>query len=469
MLVNKPKKIIVLSCVLCILSITLAFWASRSLAGDDHTYSSSSQNKYSFSSPPNDLSPDELMQFAAGRSLFKKLWIAAPATTKSSDGLGPLYNARSCFQCHINAGRGQVPDVGKRAVSLFMRLSIPPQNDNDKSLLKEHKQAVIAEPNYGTQFQNFAVTALAGEGELQVNYTDVPVVLAGGETVVLHKPDYKLLSLQYGELHKDAMMSPRLAPQLVGMGILDTINEQDILSLSDVDDQNSDGISGKPNRVWSQQFNKVMLGRFGYKAGVATLNEQNQRAFVGDIGLSTPLFPTAWGDCTKHQQRCQKAPNGNSASQQNLEASKKVTDAVLFYMSNLSIPQQKQSEKSDVIIGKQTFITLGCANCHRPNYQIDKQTVSPYTDLLLHDMGDGLADNRPEGDATGKEWRTAPLWGIGLTSAVNGHNYFLHDGRARTIQEAILWHGGEAQKARDRYAALNKEGRQALIRFLTSL
>jgi CxxC motif-containing protein (DUF1111 family) len=404
-----------------------------------------------------------------GRSLFKKLWIASPSSTKASDGLGPLYNARSCFQCHINAGRGQVPEKNQRAVSLFMRLSIPPQNQVDKTLLQQQQQTVIAEPRYGTQFQNFAVTGLDAEGDLQIRYRNFSIKLAGGEIVTLQKPSYQLNNLQHGALHPKTMMSPRLAPSLLGMGELAKIKAEDILQLSDPNDANNDGISGKPNRIWSQEFNKVMLGRFGYKAGVASLDEQNQRAFAGDIGLSTPLFPQPWGDCTTNQISCRNAPHGDNGGQQPLEAPKKVTDAVLYYVSHLDMPLSRASNSDDFKQGQTHFIAAGCIACHRSSYTIKQKTISPYSDLLLHNMGEGLADHRPEGEANGQEWRTAPLWGIGLTERINGHHYYLHDGRARTLQQAILWHGGEAQPARDYYAKLAKKDRQYLLKFLGAL
>lgn len=413
-------------------------------------------------------SSDKSINFAVGRSLFKKLWIAAPSTTKASDGLGPLYNARSCFQCHINAGRGQVPKKDQPAISLFMRLSIPPQNKADKEALKQHKKTVIAEPNYGTQFQTFAVTGLDAEGDLHIRYSDVVINLSDNEVVVLKKPKYQLNHLQYGKLHPDTLLSPRLAPALVGMGLLAKIKAEDILQYSDPEDKNNDGISGKANQVWSREFKKVMLGRFGYKAGIATLDEQNQSAFAGDIGLSTPLFPRPWGDCMPTQANCINAPHGDDASQQHLEVPKIASDAVLYYVSHLTLAKPKPLTPP-ALIGQKYFIQAGCHACHRPSYKLDKEVISPYSDLLLHDMGEGLADHRPEGEANGQEWRTTPLWGIGHTDAINRHHYYLHDGRARTLQQAILWHGGEAKKARDFYIHLAKKDRQHLLEFLGTL
>ncbi len=423
-----------------------------------------------YSNPNKNLSSEQLINFAVGRSLFKKLWVAAPTATKASDGLGPLYNARSCFMCHANAGRGKVPNAGKRAVSIFMRLSTPAQTEQQKECLQALRCSVIAEPSYGTQLQNFAVTGLAGEGDLKIEYRAIPIELVGDEIVNLQQPYYRIEALQYGPLHPDVMMSPRLAPALVGMGLLDQISEASILAYSDPNDDNNDGISGKANRVWSQQFKQVRLGRFGYKAGIASLDEQNQAALVNDIGLSTPLFSQAvWGNCTKLQTRCRRAPHGDDASQGSLEAPQKVTDAILFYTQNLHVPKQRQPQNIDVIAGRKLFKQLNCQACHRESYPLKQGEIHPYSDLLLHDMGEDLADQRPEGLANGQEWRTTPLWGIGLTESVNKHPYYLHDGRARTLQEAILWHGGEAQTARDHYTKLPKLERDKLLRFLQSL
>jgi CxxC motif-containing protein (DUF1111 family) len=263
--------------------------------------------------------------------------------------------------------------VGKRAVSLFMRLSIPAQTKAQENCLQELRCSVIAEPNYGTQLQNFAVTGLAGEGDLKIDYRAIPIELVGGKVIKLQQPHYRIENLQYGRLHSEVMMSPRIAPALVGMGWLDKISETSILTYSDPDDHNHDGISGKANRVWSQQFKQVMLGRFGYKAGIASLDEQNQAALVNDIGLSTPLFSQfVWGNCTKLQTRCRRAPHGDDVSQGSLEAPQKVTDAILFYTQNLHVPKQRQPQDTEVIAGKKLFKQLNCQTCHRESYHSNK-------------------------------------------------------------------------------------------------
>ena len=326
--------------------------------------------------------------------------------------------------------------------------------------------------------QDFAIQGHAAEGKMRIDYEPLPVTLAGGEVVTLRKPTYSVVELGYGPLHPDAMLSPRVAPQMIGLGLLEAIPEADILARADPDDEDGDGISGRPNRVWSYAENRVALGRFGWKAGSPTIRQQSSEAFAGDIGISTPMVAKAWGDCTPKQAACRAAPNGNGPRDGAFEAGKTFIDLVTFYSQNLAVPARRNPGSRQVLAGKAIFHELGCAGCHTPKHKtgavtdqphLAGQLIWPYTDLLLHDMGEGLADNRPEGVATGREWRTPPLWGIGLTPIVNGHSFYLHDGRAHNLEEAILWHGGEAQSARDGFLALSKADRARLIAFVESL
>ena len=311
-----------------------------------------------------------------------------------------------------------------------------------------------------------------------IAYEEVPVELAGGEIVNLRKPTYGVADLGYGPMHPEVMLSPRLAPPMIGLGLLEAIAEADILAGADPDDGDGDGISGRANRVWSVEQGKVMLGRFGWKAGQPSLAEQGAGAMAGDIGISNPLAAASWGDCTEAQADCRAAPHGESERHDGLEASAQVMDLILFYGRNLAVPARRSVDDPEVLRGKAMFYGAGCTGCHTPKFATRRdaevpalagQLIWPYSDMLLHDMGEGLADHRPEGAATGTEWRTQPLWGIGYTEAVNGHTFFLHDGRARNLTEAVLWHGGEAQAARDAFAAMPKADRDALIAFLNSL
>ncbi len=434
----------------------------------------------SFSHGSANMRFEKELDFKIGNAVFRRLWASAPTATLAADGLGPLYNARSCERCHLKDGRGHPPaeNADNNSISMFMRLSIAPQTEDDKQKLKTHQLSVIPEPTYGTQLQDFSIRGHKAEGKLKITYQEQPIHFADGETIQLRKPNYTIEQLSYGPLHPDVQISPRVAPQMIGLGLLEAIDEQTIMQYADVEDNNSDGISGKDNRIWSKEFNKVMLGRFGWKAGSVSVNEQSQEAFSSDMGLSVPLLPKASGDCTSKQVDCLKAPTGNTPQYGNLESGPIMTDLVIFYSRNLSVPARRDFDSDDVLRGKKIFYDIGCTACHRPSYTTRKDSIGieqsgqkiwPYTDMLLHDMGKGLADNRPEGRANGQEWRTAPLWGIGLTPVVNKHSFYLHDGRARNLLEAILWHGGEAEKQRALVLQLNKQQRQDLLRFVESL
>lgn len=436
-------------------------------------------DRRAFSQPSANMGFERGLDFRIGNGFFKRLWVSAPASTQAADGLGPLYNARACQRCHIRDGRGHPPDGPQdSAVSLLLRLSIPPQNEAQRRLLAEGRRNVIPEPTYGRQLQDLAIPGHRAEGRIVIDYEEIEVSLADGEVVKLRKPSYSISELGYGPLHEQTLISPRVAPPMIGLGLLEAIDPADILARADPDDADGDGVSGRPNRVWSARQEQVVLGRFGWKAGSPSLDEQTQAAFAGDMGISVPLHPDGGGECTAAQAACRQAPDGNSPQYDNLEAHAAVVDLVSFYVANLSVPARRNYAEPEVLAGKKLFYDSGCVACHRPKYitrtladrpEQSGQLIWPYSDLLLHDMGEGLADHRPEGQANGREWRTPPLWGIGLTQAVNGHNYYLHDGRARNLLEAILWHGGEAAAARQAVVQMDKQARQRLIRFLQSL
>jgi len=430
-----------------------------------------------FSNPSGNMSFERQLEFKVGDGIFRKLWVSAPSSTNSSDGLGPLFNSRSCQGCHLKDGRGAPPAEGEAAVSMFLRLSVPPKTEAERAALAAHKVSVIPDPVYGSQLQNFAIQGHEPEGQMVIRYDDLPVKLADGEVVRLRRPRYSVAELNYGSMSPDIRLSPRVTPQMIGVGLLEAIDETDILAVADPDDADKDGISGKPNLVWSGEFDKPMLGRFGWKAGEPTVKQQVAHAFLGDIGLSSALSPTPGGECSEPQKACREAPNGND-DDEGVEVTRQMMDLVVFYSRNLGVPARRKVSDKQVLAGKKLFYDSGCAACHRPKYvtrdipgqpEQSGQLIWPYTDLLLHDMGEGLADGRPEGEASGREWRTPPLWGLGLTETVSGHTQFLHDGRARNLLEAILWHGGEAETAKSRVVKMSKAERAALLAFLNSL
>ena len=419
------------------------------------------------------------LDFKVGNGLFRKLWVSAPSSTRGSDGLGPLFNARACQSCHLKDGRGHPPlTQDDRSVSLFLRLSVPPSTDGERQLLADGRALIVGEPTYGGQLQELAVPGHAAEGRMMISYTEQQVTLAGGEVVRLRQPSYRIADLGYGPLHPETMISPRLTPQMIGLGLLEAIPEADIRAREDPDDRDGDGISGRANHVWSLEHGRVMLGRFGWKAGQPSVLQQSAEAFAGDIGIASYLVRQPYGDCTPAQTLCRSAPHGGTPARPDEEVPAKLMDLVGFYARNLAVPPRRDPSRPDVLAGKALFSAVGCATCHTPSHvtgdaspdpHLRGQRIWPYTDLLLHDMGPGLADGRPEGRASGSEWRTPPLWGIGLTGLVNGHAFFLHDGRARSITEAILGHGGEAQRARDAFASLTKSDRDRLLAFVNSL
>ena len=385
------------------------------------------------------------------------------------------------MQCHIRDGRGHTPKANwpeDNAVSLLLRLSIPPQTPEQERLLLERKIGVIPDPMYGSQLQDFAVTGLQAEGKLQINYAEKVITLNGGEQVSLRVPSYSIGNLGFGPTHPELMTSPRIAPPMIGLGLLENIPEEAIRAQEDPNDLNGDGISGRTNQVWDNSKQALSIGRFGWKAGSPTLNQQNNSAFNGDIGISTPFAEKASGDCTALQSLCLDMPNGNTEHQDGYEASHKMNDVLLFYTRHIAVPARRDVANPEVLAGKELFHKSGCTSCHTPSFDtaetpglpmLSKQKIWPYSDLLLHDMGPDLADNRSEFAANGREWRTPPLWGIGLTKQVSGHSHYLHDGRARSLLEAILWHGGEAENAKQKVVKMAAEDRHKLIKFLESL
>lgn len=441
--------------------------AEEALSGGATTVRQTDQNAYSL--PSANLSPSRRLDFSVGNSFFRNPWVIAPASTTARDGLGPLLNTNACQNCHIKDGRGQPPDGhAPHAVSMLVRLSVPATADQADLL---RRRGIVPEPTYGGQLQDMAIPGVKPEARVRLAYTPVPVQFADGTVVTLRKPVLQLSELAYGPLHPATRFSLRIAPPMIGLGLLEAIPEADLLAHADPDDRDGDGISGRPNRVFDHAQGTSTLGRFGWKAGQPSLNQQNADAFFNDMGIASSLFPGS--SCTAAQEACRALPDGGTP-----EVSDRILAQVLFYTRNLAVPARRHLDAPQVRAGEALFQQAGCARCHVPRFvtgaaavepELAGQIIHPYTDLLLHDMGEGLADDRPEFEASGREWRTPPLWGIGLTRTVSGHTQFLHDGRARDALEAILWHGGEAETARQAVLGFNSEQRTALLSFLESL
>lgn len=435
-------------------------------------------NQDAFSNFSANLTFAEEEKFKLGNALFRKLWVSSPSSTQASDGLGPLFNARACQSCHLKDGRGHPPEGAADSTSMFLRLSRAPRTPEEQDLLKSKAVLNLPDPIYGGQLQDLAVPGMRAEGRFAVSYEEFTVALDDGTEVAMRRPSYSVTDLAYGPMDVSTTLSPRVTPAMIGLGLVEQIHPADILALADPDDADGDGISGRPNVVRDPATGDLALGRFGWKAQNPTIRAQASGAFSGDMGISTPDHPDAWGECTETQADCRSAPSGVQSRLGDTEAPDPVMDLVTFYSQHLAVPARRDVDDPQVLHGKEIFYSIGCASCHTPKFVTRKdapnpalafQLVWPYSDFLLHDLGPGLADWQPVGDARGAEWRTSPLWGIGLTETVSGHTFFLHDGRARNLTEAILWHGGEAEASRDGFKALERPEREALIRFLESL
>ncbi|MDF2488888.1 MAG: hypothetical protein K0S77_1510 [Pseudomonas sp.] len=443
----------------------------EALSGGQATVQRADRN--AFSMPSANLSPERRLDFSVGNSFFRSPWVIAPSTTTARDGLGPLFNTNACQNCHVRDGRGHPPGPDARnAVSMLVRLSIPDRPEYMKII---ERLGVVPEPVYGTQLQDMAIPGIAPEGKVRIDYSTQTVTFKDGTQVELRRPHLQVTRLGYGPMHPDTRFSARVAPPMIGLGLLEAIPEAAILANADPDDRNGDGIRGRPNRVWDDAQGATVLGRFGWKAGQPNINQQNVHAFSGDMGLTTTLRPV--DDCMPTQLDCLAAPNGDGADGEK-EVSDNILRLVSFYTRNLGVPARRQVDAPQVLAGKNLFFEAGCQGCHAPQFttaadarepELANQVIRPYSDLLLHDMGPGLADDRSEFAAGGQDWRTPPLWGIGLTAKVSGHTQFLHDGRARNLLEAVLWHGGEAEAARQQVLTFDAEQRAALLAFLNSL
>jgi len=345
---------------------------------------------------------------------------------------------------------------------MLLRISIPGKDANG---------GVVPHPVYGDQISERAILHVEPEARAEITYTELPGTYGDGEKFSLRQPRYAITDLKYGDLGKDIMISPRVAPAMIGLGLLQEVPDETLLALADPDDADGDGISGRTNEVWDSLAGKKSLGRFGWKANQPNLRQQNAGAAVGDIGIATAMADGQ--NCTAAQPDCVKSINGGAP-----EMSDEFLDKLTLYTMTIAVPAQRKAHDPVIRHGEEQFRAMGCASCHMPTLQtrsvedlpeLANQTFHPFTDLLLHDMGEGLADNRPDFEATGREWRTPPLWGLGLIPVVNKHDLLLHDGRARGAAEAILWHGGEAEPARETFRNAAKPERDALIAFLNSL
>ncbi|MCM8532951.1 MAG: hypothetical protein NE330_17420 [Lentisphaeraceae bacterium] len=431
----------------------------RSRLGGALTVDKESRFAFGISAPTIPISG--LRDFAFGNKMFNTNWVTAPSSVKSLDGLGPLFNRVACSQCHLRDGQGRAPHGPYEMMdSMLVRFSVKGTDTHGGP--KGH--AV-----YGGQLSDRAILSAKPEARVRVNWTEVSGHYPDGKTYTLRKPQYKF-EFNYGD-PGEFMYSPRVAPAVFGLGLLEAVDAKNILANEDVDDKDKDGISGKANYGWDAPTKKMALGRFGWKATSPTLLHQNSGAALGDMGLTSTYQP-------EENHATSLVALNNLDDSKEFDISEKQLARMTFYVRNLSVPARRYMEDEQALLGEKLFKQVNCNTCHvetfttSGTYELEhlrNQKIYPYSDMLLHDMGEDLADNRPDFLANGKEWRTQPLWGIGLHGTVNGNDFYLHDGRARTIEEAILWHGGESEKSRDAFKALTASERQALLKFLKSL
>jgi CxxC motif-containing protein (DUF1111 family) len=448
----------------------------------------------SFIYPGAKLSAQQQLDFWSGFSFFRDPWVAAPSATANRDGLGPLFNTRSCIACHTAGSRAKI-DVPKQGSNEVLPLSLVVRLGSKVAGVTD------SDPIYGGQIQprstsyrlldssqaskinsNTKVKAKVkvkdnvGEAWLKLASETIIGQFDDGQAYELIKPNYQLSRLAYGQLADNTGISVRLAPNVFGVGLLNAIHRDDLIAQEDINDTNNDGVSAKYNRVINVVNGKTELGRFGFKAKQPNLHQQVAAAFRDDIGITNSSFSE--DSCTEQQVICQQASRAGGHHRNNLEIPDNRLDITVTFNELLGVPPARNLDNKIIQQGRTHFYQLNCQQCHTPSYITDKnypvqalanQTIWPYTDLALHDMGADLADGVFEFDATGTEWRTPPLWGIGLQKKITGQQRFLHDGRARTISEAILWHGGEAEVSQQAYKALSENQRLALIKFIRAI
>ncbi len=421
--------------------------------------------------PAPALSERQQEVFLRGRGHFNRPWVIF-GLTGGDWGLGPTFNADRCSACHASGGRGAPPVRGEQLQSMLVRVSVPGE---------EPSGAPRPHPHYGDQLQNRALQGqsvetlhayapVLAEAELYLEWEEHSVAFADGETVSLRRPKLRIDKLAFGFLGEDVMLSLRNAPPIFGLGLLEAVPEQTLLDLAAR--QRVQGLNGRPNYVWNAIEQRRTVGRFGWKANQPSLRQQIAVAAWGDMGVTSSLFPRQ--NCTDVQTLCRREVPGNDP-----ELANNQWDELELWTLGLAVPARRNWDNADVQRGAQLFENAQCAHCHVPTLttvdayarlpQLARQTFHAYTDLLLHDMGEALSDGRPDFEAGARDWRTPPLWGLGLSELVNGHGALLHDGRARNAVEAILWHGGEAQAAREAFRSMSKAERAALIKFLQAI
>ncbi len=410
--------------------------------------------------------------FMAGRGHFNRRWVIF-GVAAGDWGLGPTFIADRCSTCHVGGGRGAPPaQASEQLTSMLVRISVPGKDEHG---------APKAVPHYGDQLQNqalqgqsfewsYSAQPVPTEADVYLDWIESSVTLTDGVRVPLRKPNLRIERLNFGLLPSDVQRSLRIAPPVFGMGLLEAVSEQTLRDVAER--QRAQGFNGRINTVWDEINQRPALGRFGWKANQPSVRQQIAAAFLGDMGVTSSLHMKQ--NCPPIQEICEQEVPGNRP-----ELIDPDWNDLELWALGLAVPAQRDQAEPDVQRGAKLFDEVKCAVCHLPTLttadkferlpQLAQQTFQPYSDLLLHDMGEELADGRPDFEAGPRDWRTPPLWGLGLSETVTGSTAMLHDGRARNTTEAILWHGGEAAVARDAFARMSQADRDALLKFLASI
>ncbi len=432
---------------------------ASALSGGSTTVFDTSRDAFSLSA--RNLNDEDRDRYGLGKSLFQRAWVRAPASTTGGDGLGPTYAATACTSCHTRGGRGDVPhEAGDRAIGLVVKLASGETASGAK----------VPEPSYGFGLQPFAIEGVPAEGALDFAFDEVELRVSESLTLKARKYRVSPRDLAFGPFVQNTHVSLRLAPQIVGLGLLEAVSERDVKSRVDPEDRDGDGVRGVASEVNDLATGEKKLGRFGWKASFATVTDVAAAAFREDIGITSTLFPEE--NCPAPQTACRAAPNGGAP-----ELGPEKLAEVAFFARSVAVPARRLTDDRDALLGERVFRDVGCATCHVAELRTSRgalpalaeQTFAPYTDLLLHDLGDELADVTPFPSHDARLFRTPPLWGLGLHATVNGHDALLHDGRARDVTEAIAWHGGEAARSRRAFFERSSEDRVKMLRFLGSL
>ncbi len=412
-------------------------------------YQYSNEPEHRFKQTSGNIAPENIQPFMLGRRLHHTDFgngthsePGNPVFDAHVGKLGSKFIARSCVECHVNNGRALPPAIGAPMLQTVVKTG--------------SDAAGSPHPLLGEVLQPQSTAGAPESVATIVNYITTAGEYGDGTPYSLRKPVYAFQGTT------PSHFSVRLAPPLVGLGLLEAIAESTIEGLADPDDANQDGISGRVQTVVDPETGELRLGRFTGKAGQARISHQIAAALNTDMGVTTSVFPVLDGESIAGTP----------------EVSVAELDQMTRYVALLGVGARRDLTDDQALRGEQLFTTAQCVKCHTPELEtspyhpmaeLRNQTIRPFTDLLLHDMGEGLADNMGENGATGAEWRTPPLWGIGLTAGVSDGEAYLHDGRARTLEEAILWHGGEAEASKEAFRTMPAADRDAIIKFLKSL